>query len=458
MAAGNKHVGIIGGGISGLSAAFALRQKGFEVTLYEKRARPGGVIRTVEEDGWLVELGPNTLLVNSDALRELIDGLNLSDRVVQAGRESKKRFIVKDGKPAPVPVSLPGFLKTDLLSTGAKFRLFKEPFVSRDSDNSSVDEFFEDRLGREVADYLVNPFIAGVYAGDPGRLSMQHTFSSVYALEQEYGSLFKGALKSAWKRKDRNKKNSGLKGLISFRQGLNELIDSLQSQLNAGLRLESEVTGFSINGKKWQLDIKGERHPKLFDSVIYAAPLHQLRDIRTEPQLRTLLDDLSELRYAPIATVALGFEHSQVEHPLDGFGMLVPELESRFILGCLFSSSLFQNRSPESHHLLTSFIGGERNPELVDKTAAELRELALEDLRPLLGITGDPVFSHIHKWKRAIPQYELNHQVYLDRLDELEEQNPGLFFTGNFRHEVSVPGCITHAYETASRTASFLES
>lgn len=457
MSTRNYNVGIIGGGISGLCAGYALREKGVNFTIYEQASAPGGVIKTIERNGWRVELGPNTLMARSERLLTLIDELNLNEQVVRAGTVAQKRYIVKNDKTVPIPNSLMEFLKTDLLSGGAKLRLLKEPFISKKQDNESIGSFFERRLGKEVEEYLVNPFVAGIYAGDPRKLSMRHTFSSVYELEKEHGSLLMGALKSAVKR-DKSRASGGLKGLISFKKGLRQLPDALYKHLESDLQLESKVEGISITGGKWAVDLNRRSGKVRHDALIFTAPLHQLPPIRFEMEYQNLLENLSKLRYAPIVTVTLGFERSQVDHPLDGFGMLVPGVESRTILGSLFSSSLFENRAPEGHVLLTSFVGGERNPGLVEKTEDEVRDLVLDDLQPLLGITGRPKFEHMAKLKHAIPQYELNHQSFLDRIEKLEGANTGLFFTGNFRSEVSVPGCIEQAYETVENVASFLES
>ncbi|MDX1618210.1 MAG: protoporphyrinogen oxidase [Balneolaceae bacterium] len=460
MPAQKQHtVGIVGGGITGLCAGFALQQRGFACTVYEKGAAPGGVIRTHNEGGWLVELGPNTLMAKSQKVWNLIEALDLGDAVVRAGAEAKKRFIVKNGVPQPIPTSLMDFFRSDLLSAGAKLRLLKEPFVNRSNGNTSVASFFEQRLGSEVADYLVNPFIAGIYAGDPRSLSVKHTFSSLFEMEQQHGSLLKGALFSARKKKRRTDPPAA-GGLISFRQGLRQLTGALASRLESALKLESVVTGIAREGERWSLELNGASRSIPHDALIYTAPLHRLTDIRCELErpAPSMLEELAGLRYAPVATVALGFERSHVEHPLDGFGVLAPEAENRTVLGCLFSSSLFENRAPESHLLLTSFVGGERNPDLVDIPDARLGDLVLEDLRTLLGITGEPRFVQIHKWQHAIPQFGLEHQSQLDRMEALEEANPGLYLTGNFRNEVSLPGCIEQAYETSDRVASFLKS
>ncbi|MDR8392492.1 protoporphyrinogen oxidase [Aliifodinibius sp. S!AR15-10] len=448
-------VAVIGGGISGLTTAFLLKEKGVDVTLLEKRDYPGGVIRSVQTDGWLLERGPNTVMAKSERLWNLVQKLDLSEEIIQPGSEASKRYIVKEGIPHALPTSLFEFIKSKLFSTSAKFRLFKEPFIPKSESPESIANFFERRLGKEVLDYAVNPFVAGIYAGDPKKLSIAHTLSKVYELEQEFGSIVKGAVKS----KGGSKSNKKLprKGLISFNKGIQQLPARLGEHLGSSLHLESEVTAIQGDSQGWKVAIKGEQ-PQSFDAIMYTVPLHQLKSIDIDAVRHDLLDHLATLRYAPIATTCFGFKREHIRHPLDGFGMLVPEVEPFNILGCLFSSSLFKGRARGEHALLTCFVGGDRNPEHVELPDNEIRAMVLEDLEALLGCSGDPVFESIHRWKKAIPQYGLDYQTYLDAMDDFETQNPGFFFTGNFRKEVSVPGCIEQAYETADRAASFLQS
>ncbi|MFH5833821.1 protoporphyrinogen oxidase [Halalkalibaculum sp. DA384] len=448
-------VAVIGGGISGLTTAFLLRKKGLEVTVFEKKGYPGGVIKSIRNQGWLVEWGPNTIMAKSEQLWELIKELDLTEHVVETGKEAAKRYIVKNGRPEPLPTSVGGFLRTPLLSLKGKLRIFREPFIPKSRQPESIADFFERRLGREVRDYAVNPFVAGIYAGDPRQLSIRHTLSRVYELEQQFGSIFKGAVKSS----RRSKSNSSVRrpGLISFKRGLQELPNQLVKQLDSSIRFGSAATAVTRKDRTWAVTVNDEE-THAFDSIIFTAPLHQLDALTFDVEKPGLIDHLESLRYAPIATVSLGFKREQVSHPLDGFGMLVPDAEPFNILGCLFSSSLFGNRAPEEHVLLTCFIGGERHPGHVDLPNPKIKEMVTDDLGQLLGCTGQPQFESLHRWNRAIPQYGLDHQSYLDAMDELEECNRGLYLTGNFRYEVSVPGCISGAYETADRAASFLQS
>ncbi|MDZ7658211.1 protoporphyrinogen oxidase [Fodinibius sp.] len=444
----NKSIGILGGGISGLSAAYKLSSENYAVTVYEKEKQVGGAIKTYHQDEWLVEEGPNTLMVKSKEVWELLEELNLTDSSIEAGKTAKKRFIVKNDRPIPLPMSLGSFLITNLFSARAKFRLLKEPFVSQsNNEDESIADFITRRLGREPLDYAVNPFVSGIYAGDPKTLSVKHTFASLWNMEQQYGSLLKGMFKS-----DRN--NNSKSSLLSFNKGNQQLPIAIANVLDKKVQTNTEIQSVVKNGDKWT--VKGQQNNQPFkdehDIIISTLPAHSLPAIFDD----SIFKPLNNLPYAPLSVVALGFYDKQIEHPLNGFGMLIPEAEKRKTLGVLFSSSLFPGRAPENHQLLTCFIGGARNPELAGKQKQELQEIVLSEIRELLDITGEPVFSHHRFWPKTIPQYEVGYDKFLNQIAEIEKQEKGLFIEGNFRGGVSVPDCILSGFKTAKKAHTFL--
>lgn len=447
----NPSIGILGAGISGLSTAYALSRKDIAATVYEKSAEAGGAIRSVEKNGWLVEEGPNTLMVKSSALWDLIEELGLGNEILGAGKSAQKRFVIKDKELVSLPMSAGDFLTTPLLSAGAKFRLLKEPFVAPSvHHDESIARFVKRRLGKEPLDYGVNPFVSGIYAGDPQSLSVKHTFSSLWDMEQQFGSLFKGLLK-------RNRKATKVKrALISFKKGNQQLAEAMAVALGKNLHTSTVVDTVKKEQGMWV--VKGSRDGKLFEHkhhcLVSTLPAYAHADIFGHP----LFEDLSDLPYVPMHVVALGFRKQQISHPLDGFGMLAPKVENLHFLGSLFSSTLFPGRAPKGHHLLTSFIGGARQPELANKSQQELQTLLLNELDQLIGIKGDPVFMHHKQWSKAIPQYEVGYDYFLSLMKEIEEEHHGLYLEGNFRGGVSVPDCISSGFETAQKATTFLKA
>jgi len=444
-------VGILGGGITGLTTAYALAQKGIESTVYEQRPEVGGAIRSISDNGWLVEEGPNTLMVKSQSVWDLLEELDLSSQMVEANKKSKKRYVVKNGKPVSLPTSLGSFISSPLLSVGAKLRLFKEPWMPQSmKHDESIATFISRRLGKQPLDYAVNPFVSGIYAGDPKELSVKHTFGTLWEMEQEHGSLLKGMFK-----KERPKQRPK-RALISFRDGNQTLPKALAHALPQPVQTSTTVTsvGRQENGWKVQSHSGDNAQTRVHQCLISTLPTYALPEIFASK----LFEELSSLPYAPLSVMALGFKKSNIQHPLDGFGMLIPEVENYKTLGALFSSTLFEDRSPKDYQLLTCFIGGDRNPELASEPVEELRDIVTEELTQLLGITGDPVFSYHHYWPRAIPQYKVGFDRYLSIMKEIEKEHRGLYLAGNYRNGVSVPDCLSSGFETAQKVQTFLQS
>jgi oxygen-dependent protoporphyrinogen oxidase len=447
------HIGILGAGIAGLTAAYRLQQKGLSVQVLEVTDHPGGVIRSENTDGFLVEHGPNSLRP-SPVLEETVQQLSLDEERVWANDAASTRYIVRDGRPLPVPSSLGAFLTTDLFSNRAKFRLLGEPFVGRRSaTQESLADFVRRRLGPEVLDYAVAPFVGGVYAGDPEQLSARHAFERLSIWEEEYGSLFWGAMRSG------SEESSDVdvpSGLFSFRDGIETLPRTLADVLGNRIQYESPATALQPDGATWTVTVDSSTSHS-FDALICTVPLHQLDTLRLSSSVP--LSPLTDVSYPPVQVVALGYPESAIAHPLDGFGMLVPPVEDNYdILGTLFSSTLFPGRAPEGHVLLTTFVGGARNPELGSRDAKAIQPIVERDLDRLLSVDGEPTFArHVH-WPRAIPQYTVGYGTVKDTLSALEEEHPSLYFAGNYRQGVAVGDAMASGADAANRCATSLAS
>ncbi len=448
-----KRVGIIGGGISGLCVAHQLRKGGFDLTLFESGSSVGGNIKSETRDGFLFEHGPNTAL-SSRELIDLISELGLDDKLAGPKPSSNKRFILRGGRLVQLPSSLVGFARTAAFSTRAKFNLLKEPFVAaKVGDEESVAAFFERRLGREVVDYAVDPFISGIYAGDPQKLAIRHAFPRIYELEKRYGSLLKGAVLG--RSRGAAKVPKGTPRSITFKQGMQVLTDALSAELGSSVKLNTNVRAIQ-KSETGRMEVETLFGLELFDAIVICAPAHS-----TSTLIRNLDADaaaaLEGIYYPPVSVVVTGFRHDQVRSDPSGFGFLVPALERRKILGSLWTSSVFENRAPSGHHLFTTFIGGSRSPEYCDEDEGRLAEIALEELNAILGISGEPVLTVVRKWEKAIPQYNIGYDRVLNALDRFRVNNERIFFCSNYYKGISVSDCVKNGLSTGSDVSNYLD-
>lgn len=451
-----KSVAIIGAGITGLTAAFYLKRKGLSVTLYEAAPRPGGVIQSVRRDGFLAESGPNTILETSPEIPQLIRDANLAGRQLFSHPEAEARYIVRGGQALAMPSSQLGIFTSKLLSAKAKLALLREPFVPprRDGQEETVAQFVTRRLSAEFLERMVDALVAGIYAGDPCKLSVQQALPRLAALETRYGSLIKGQIRGARERKKSGQVARDRAPKFSFDEGLQVLPDTLAAQLGDDLKLNSPVTRLRQSENRWRLTASnGEAD---YDAVIYCGTAYRLAELQITAGTPLDLSAFSQIRYASVASVVLGFRRSDVAHGCQGFGMLIPKIEGFKILGTIFSSALFPNRAPAGHVLLSSYVGGERYPELAALPPDELVRLTCADLQTLLGARGQPVFQHTALYPKAIPQYNLGYAKFKELMNEIEAGARGLFFAGHFRDGVSLGDSITAGCKIAGRVESFL--
>ena len=447
-------VAIIGAGITGLTAAFRLKREGIPVVVYEAGPRAGGVIQSVRKDGFLAESGPNTLLETAPEISQLIRDLNLESRRQYTDPHAEARFVVRGGQPLAMPSSQLGIFTSKLLSASAKFALIREPFVPprRDGAEESVADFVTRRLSKEFLERLVDALVAGIYAGDPYRLSVQHALPRLAQLETKYGSLIKGQIKGARERKKSGQVAKDRAPKLSFDDGLQVLPDTLAAQVE--VKLNTPVTRLAKNRDAWRVTTSsGEQE---HSAVIYCGTAYRLAELPIATEKPLDLSLFSQIRYAPVASVVLGFRREDVQHSCHGFGMLIPKIEGFKILGTIFSSALFPSRAPAGHVLLSSYIGGERYPELAALSPDELVKQTCTDMATLLGVKGKPVFQHTALYPRAIPQYNLGYGKFKDRMNEIEASARGLFLAGHFRDGVSLGDSIVSAYNVAGRVKELL--
>ena len=424
---------VIGGGISGLTTAFWQQEAGRAVTLLEASSRLGGAITTHREGDFLFELGPNTVLDGDPSVGALIDALGLTARKLGARPSASRRWLWRKNRLIALPSSPFSALTTRLISLSAKLRVLREPWIPRREagNDESIADFVRRRLGPELLDYAVGPFVSGVYAGDPERLAVRWATPKLAALEAEHGSLIRGA----WARR-RGPIPGG--GMFSFREGLAELPNRLGERigdLRTGVEaqhIERAAGGFSIATSAGSIEAT---------KVVLAVPA----DVAAR-----LLDGLSDgasrvfeqLPYAPVVVVALGVRRSDVAHPLGGFGFLAPRKESLRMLGCLFPSEIFTDRAPDGQVALSAIVGGRTDEEITTWDDERIIALVREELHRAIGLTGEPIAAVVRRWRRAIPQYEIGHGRFIELARALETRLPGLHIGGNLLGGVSVADCI----------------
>jgi oxygen-dependent protoporphyrinogen oxidase len=434
-------IAVLGAGITGLSAAWHLQRSGASIALFETSGRVGGVIESIRRDGWLHEAGPNSVLEGPPEAEKMIEALGLGPRRLYAGDAAKNRYVVRRGQLEPMPTSLAAFLRSQLFSLRAKLRIASEIFRPRGmrSEKETVAEFTLRRLGREFLDYAIDPFVGGVYAGDPFRLSVRHAFPKLLALEMKHGSLLRGAIRK------RNASGGPSGKLFSFPDGLEELPRAMAESLGGSLRLQTRIHEVRRLDAEWRIAYErgGETREECFSAVICALPGDALATLKFEGYDNAGgLCVMSEIEHPPVASVFTGFRREDVSHALDGFGVLVPRAEGRNILGTLFSSTLFSGRAPADHVALTTFVGGARQPALGRLDDRAVTKLVQAELATLLGVRAAPVFVSVRRHARAIPQYTVGYDRYQASCANAEASALGLYIGGNCRDGVSVSACL----------------
>jgi oxygen-dependent protoporphyrinogen oxidase len=449
---------VVGAGISGLVAAFRLHRGGRRVAVVEAATRAGGVIGSRRREGFLYEAGPNSALDTTPLIGALLRDAGVAEERREASAVAAKRFVVREGRPMALPTSPAAFLATRVFSLRAKLRLAREPFIRRapPETDETVAAFVRRRLGDEFLDYAIEPFVAGVYAGDPERLSVRAAFPRLHALEQRYGSLIRGQVLGARERGRSRDRAKNVASSFSFRSGMQTLPDVLARALPAlelgvrATRVDRIEGGFRVTGEQAGVPRSWQARAVLVATPAEAAA-GLLRDLAPAAS-----SALGAIPYAPVASVATAYARADVAHPLDGFGFLAPRKEDRPILGTLFSSSMFEERAPEGAVLLTSFVGGERDPALACAAPARIAAIVARELRDLLG-AGTPLWQEVVQWPRAIPQYTVGHLDRMAVVERAEREIPGLYLRANYRDGVSVGDCIKSASATADAVGAFLD-
>lgn len=443
-----KTVLIIGAGISGLTTAYLLSKNGFDIRIIERKSEVGGSIESVNENGFLFDRGPNSALETAPLINQLVEELKLQNELLYANKEANKRYILRNNKLHALPMSPPAFIKTELFSAKAKLRLLAEPFIGRSNDGyyQSLAEFVKRRLGQEFLDYAINPFVAGVYAGKPEELSVKSAFPKLYALEEKYGGLIVGTVRSIRERKKRAEKSKQSAKMLSFKSGMITLPKAIAKYLGDKVSLSAEVTSIDKTNEGYIVSYKhnGIDEAIACDAVLSTVPAYVASEFFTKFN-KNFKTHAEAIYYPPVLVYFLAYNKKDVKQPLDGFGFLIPEKEKKSFLGALWSSVIFPYRAKDDYATFTLFIGGSRNPEFVKEEREILLSRVRKEFEEIMQITGQPVHSSTRFWEKAIPQYNIGYIEHERFFDEFEKQNPGLFISGNFRGGISVGDCIKNA-------------
>ena len=455
---------VIGAGISGLSAAYRLHRHDKSVLVLESSDRVGGVMRSKELPGvGFVDLGPQTVRTKDPDLLAEFEELGIEKDRMVAGAAGSNRYILLKGRLVPIPMGPGAFATSPILPGGAKLRLLMEPFVSpRRGQDESVAEFFEHRLGHFALERMVDPFVSGVYAGDPAQLSMQAVFPSMKEGVDRHGSLLRWGLASAKAAKKDREATGAPKPpkaqLFSFREGLGQWPRALAAAVGHDrVKTSVKVTAVRRDGDTWVVDGTGPEGAWAVSAgaVILAIPAQgaaELLGVAHPNAVRPLQD----IPYAPVSTVHLTYEREDVPHALDGFGYLCPSGEGRPVLGNLWISSLFPGRIQEGLVQTTTFVGGARDPDRALRPKENLVALVHAEHQAILGVQGEPIASFVATHRFAIPQYEFGHVQRAGAATSLEASSPGLFLVGAYRGGVSVGDCWAAGRASADRALQCL--
>jgi oxygen-dependent protoporphyrinogen oxidase len=430
---------IIGAGISGLTLAYELEKAKKPYILLESSSRTGGYINSVKIKDYLLEVGPNSILIDT-AFDRFLDELNLSASIEDASIVNKNRFIYKKGRVQQVPSGPLSLLFSSFFSGKTKRRIVNEIFnTTKTVENESVYDFFTRRFSKDFTDYTIDPFATGVYAGDIKQLLIEQTFPQLVALEKEYGSIIKGVFKKGFGARRRTASIKG--GLQIITDTLAENISNLSLQTKA-LSVSKSGSGFIITVQKNGSETETINADKVVfcGTAFHAAEL--LKDSFPESAVQ-----LNKVQYAPIKAVYAAFKRKDVVNPMRGFGCLYPSVEPSFLAGTIWNSSIFANRCPEDEILTTSFIGGMHHPEHTALTDDEIKERAVSQLKKDLNITGEPAFIHITGWEKAIPQYDIRLKTARKELNILAENH--IYITSNWTNSISLGECIQSARSLA---------
>jgi len=453
-----RRLVVVGGGISGLAAAWAAAQAGIDVTLIERDRRLGGKLRTDRVQGFLLEAGPDSFLSRKPAAVKLCDALGISSRLQSRRPQPRRTFVQHQHRLHPMPEGFSGLVPTNLealkgcpfLSAEARERALREPDIPprKDEGDESVESFMTRRFGAETFQLLIEPLVSGIYAADAGRLSLESTYPQLRQVELRHGNLTRGLAPGP-----NQPPAAATDAFLSLPDGMGELVTHLEAKLD-GVRLLRGARVHRVARRERGFLVEADGGTIETDALILATPGHEAAPL-VEPMDRDLGALLAGIPAASPAIVHLGYRAESVEQALDGYGYVIPRVEGSLFIACTWTSSKWEGRAPDGMVLLRLYAGRAGGPE--PGSDSDLVEAAREELSATLGIRAAPVLTRIHRWERGMPQYTLDHPRTRSAIQARLEGNPGLYLAGASYRGVGIPDCIASGQEAARSAIRHLE-
>jgi len=444
---------IIGGGVSGLAAAYTLKRSGYRVAVLERQTRAGGNAFSEQIGGYLMEHGPTSVANGAPAAMEYSHLLGLDRQRCDLGPGVRRRYLVRNGGLHGIATHPFGFLASNYLSMKGKLRLMAEAALPRAAAAQGMDETIMDfatrRFGAEFAGRVLDPLVGGVYAGRADQLSVSALFPKLVEMERRYGSISGGLLRRAGK----GGRMPGSR-LFSWRKGIAALPRALARELAGDVRTGVTVRSLRQAGRGFEIDT-AEHGAVLSRSVVVATQPHVAAQLLSDIDVNAAAA-AADIAAPPLAVAFLGYRSSQIGHPLDGLGFLAAQDEGRLANGAQFCSTMFPGRAPEGAVSIAVYFGGGRNPELGGCPENELIAYARDELHDLIGAKGEPEVARVRHWPLGLPQYAMGHQERIARLVQAQDRCPGLFLTGNYFQGPAIAACLSMARETAAKAVGHL--
>lgn len=443
----NYDAVIIGAGLTGLTLAYYLKKNGLNILVVEKNSHIGGVIHTNKENDFVYETGPNSGIISTLEAVELFEDLRDDCHLEIADNESKDRWIWKNGKWHSLPSSIKAGIKTELFSLGDKFRLLLEPFKPKGTNpEESIADLVVRRLGKSFLDYAVDPFISGIYAGNPNKLITKFALPKLYNLEQNYGSFIGGAIKKKFENTDPKLKKIS-REVFSIELGLQNLVDALEKYIGSeNILTACKDTSLNLDSKPYSITFSNSGVNYIIKSDIIVSSMggYALENLLKSIN-KSEINEIVNLKYTKVVQAIIGYKN-WTGIPLKAFGGLVPSVEKRDILGILFISSIFKKRAPKNGALLSVFMGGERRPDIINMSDEELNRIAMQEIDEMLKPTSNkPELVKFYRYEKAIPQYEISTGLRLQQIANVELKYPGLFLAGNIRNGIGMADRIAQS-------------